>query len=478
VTTVNGERRINYTTFEAASTDDRGVYRVFGLPPGDYLVLARASGGGAAEMRRVTDDEVQWAQRATAASSGAPGTASVQVRPTAPAPGPRLGYAPVYYPGTTRTAEAGVVTLTPGQERSGRDFALAFVPLASVTGRFVDPGGQAPVSASLTLVPAEADLANLFGLMPGAASVRTAPDGSFTVDAVPPGRYTLSARANAAGDGAPAAPAPASGLIASASALFGGAPAATLWGAEAVDVNGQDLAGVVIRLRPGMAISGRVVFDGAASSPPPDATRTRILLLPATSGSSPMEMVGSLLGGGMAGVAVNADGTFATKNLLPNRYRITVAGPPIPGASGVTRVWNLKSAVLNGHDVADLPVEVRPDENVSGLVVTMTDRATELSGTILDQAGRPVTNFPVVVFATDRAYWALGSRRVQQGRPTTDGKFTFTTLPPGDYNLCLATDVDPSSLYDPAFLDQLVPGAVHVSIVEGGKTVQDVRVGR
>jgi hypothetical protein len=101
-----------------------------------------------------------------------------------------------------------------------------------------------------------------------------------------------------------------------------------------------------------------------------------------------------------------------------------------------------------------------------------------LSGAIVDQAGKPVTNFPVVVFATDRAYWALGSRRVQQGRPTTEGKFTFTALPPGDYNLCLATDVDPSSLYDPAFLEQLVPGAVHVSLTEGGKTVQDVRVGR
>jgi uncharacterized surface anchored protein len=72
---VNGARTIAATTSGSATTDDRGVYRVFGLPPGDYAVFNTVAGagrlGGTPAAHQVTDEEIQRALRGGAAGSPA-----------------------------------------------------------------------------------------------------------------------------------------------------------------------------------------------------------------------------------------------------------------------------------------------------------------------------------------------------------------------------------------------------------------------
>src|SRR4029453_9785289 len=58
VRTAGGERRAiedeNTILGPIVSTDDRGVYRIFGLPPGDYIVSVPAAGLATEQMRQVT----------------------------------------------------------------------------------------------------------------------------------------------------------------------------------------------------------------------------------------------------------------------------------------------------------------------------------------------------------------------------------------------------------------------------------------
>jgi len=236
---------------------------------------------------------------------------------------------------------------------------------------------------------------------------------------------------------------------------------------------------VTLRLQPGMTVSGRIVFEGT-STPPADLTKTRISLGNVPTSASPIEMAMSMvLGTSMA--TTSPDGTFVAKGVTPGRYRASVVGPGMllammtPGLAPAGG-WTLKSIVWNGRDVADIPFEVKPNEDVSGLVVTMTDRTTELSGSVLDQAGRVTGNFPIVVFSTDRSAWTIGSRRIQQARPANDGKFKFVGLPAGEYFVCAVTDLDPEDLYNAAFLDQLVPGAFKITLGDGEKKVQDIKL--
>jgi hypothetical protein len=190
-----------------------------------------------------------------------------------------------------------------------------------------------------------------------------------------------------------------------------------------------------------------------------------------------MQLAASMLLGASS-AAVNADGTFQIKGVMPDKYRVSVLGqgmflgPTVSSPAGFT----LKSAIWNGRDASDQPFDVKPNSEITGLVVTFTDRPTEISGTVLDEAGRAAPGFPIVVFSTDRAYWTVGSRRVQQVRPSSDGKFKLGGLPPGEYYVSAVTDLDPTDLYDPAFLERLAAMSFKISLADGEKKVQDLKL--
>jgi hypothetical protein len=50
-------------------------------------------------------------------------------------------------------------------------------------------------------------------------------------------------------------------------------------------------------------------------------------------------------------------------------------------------------------------------------------------------------------------------------------------LPSGDYLLCALTEYEPAQLNDPAFLEQLVPASVRITLADGEKRTQDLRIG-
>jgi hypothetical protein len=101
---------------------------------------------------------------------------------------------------------------------------------------------------------------------------------------------------------------------------------------------------------------------------------------------------------------------------------------------------------------------------------------TELSGTLWTGEGQAAVDYYIVAMSTDRTMWRPRSRRVLSVRPATDGRFVFADPPAGEYLLIALTDLDPIDLGDPSFLDQLAPGGVRVTIAEGQKNVQDLRI--
>ena len=116
-------------------------------------------------------------------------------------------------------------------------------------------------------------------------------------------------------------------------------------------------------------------------------------------------------------------------------------------------------------------------QNISGAVVTLTDRQTELTGVMTDDRNQPSSAYSLVAFPADARYRTAGSRRIQSTRPATDGRFTFRNLPPGDYLLAPVGDFEPGSLSDPEYLQGLEASALRVTLQPGEKQTQDVRLG-
>jgi carboxypeptidase family protein len=482
VRTGGGERRaINLDNgLGSVTTDDRGVYRIFGLAPGDYIVSVPTVAFGSQDMRAVSADELRWADKAVADSTNTVGGAP-SAAPPAPTGSATMAYSPVYFPGTTIVNEATVVTLGPAEERSGVDFGLLLVPTSTIKGRVIDPDGRPQAGVSISLKQANPNSLDLFASLFN-SSGRTNQDGTFELQGVKPGSYTLSVRATPKAADLPPPTDPAAqraAALAEVGGIFGGPT--THWADENVTVQGTDIDNVTLTLRPGMTIRGKIVYDARTKTPPTDLTKTALSLSPMANGGNadPLAVAAAFLGGGGSTAKVAADGTFTVTGIAPGRYRLnTPLGlVPVPGANFMTGGWTLKSVISGGRDIADAPLEIKAGTDITGVVATFTDAPTELSGTVFDGLGRVTPNFPIVVFSTDQSYWTPSSRHVQTARPASDGQFKVSGLPAGEYYVCAVTAVDRTEVYDPAFLEQLVGVSFKITIADGQKLKQDLRLG-
>jgi hypothetical protein len=440
-------------SFIRTSTDDRGVYRIFGLPPGEYVVSARppmpgdrplGAPTGGSEVRPTTAAELQWAERQIA---GATGPAAQAASP--PAPAAPVTDATVYHPNVVDAAAASVVSIAAGQERAGIDIRVRHVTTARIEGTVTAPDGQTPTGVQIMLIPKndgavnDIDIARAqslinVGLMASPGSARINPDGTFAMQGVEPGGYWLTARTTAR-------PAP----------VAGAAAPPLLWASVDLDVDGRDIRGLAVALAPAVTIAGRVVFAGAPAAPP--GSRVTFLL-------SPMHP---------ASVAVNtimtpdADGAFVVNGVVPGRYRL----------NATSGAWSLQSAAIGARDVTDGMFDVPPGGDITNVAITLTNAPASLGGTLFDAANRPSSDLSVILFATNRAVWFSGSRRLRQPvRPDSNGRFAFTAIPAGDYYLAALTDFEQYDWFNPAFLEQVAAMAIKVTIAEGEKKVQDLKV--
>ena len=200
-----------------AFTDDVGQYRILGLAPGSYFVLA--------DMRET------W----TVAENGVEQT---------------LGYAPTYFPGTTIVGDARRVAVGVGQEAGNTDLALVPGRAASVSGVALDSQGRPMAGRTVGLV--QEYRGPNFGMIGMIGQSTVAADGSFKISNVPPGDYKVRAQSSSDVGGATvpeAATAP-------------------------VSLNGVDVDNVTLRTSAGWSVTGRITTEnGEAPSIPRDRIR-------------------------------------------------------------------------------------------------------------------------------------------------------------------------------------------------------------
>ena len=125
---------------------------------------------------------------------------------------------------------------------------------------------------------------------------------------------------------------------------------------------------------------------------------------------------------------------------MPGLYRLVATWPAAPASDGAT--WMPESAIAGNQDIVDVPLDVRAGSDVANVVVTFTDRPTQLEGRLQDASGRPAADYFIIVFPTDERAWLERARRIVQTRPGNDGDYTVRGLPPGDYYVAALTDIN------------------------------------
>jgi hypothetical protein len=466
---VNG--RQSWQPAGRARSDDRGMYRLGSLQAGDFVVCACSRDPIPFDGTLLTtlgSEPLQLMNVAARALSV--GSDAVSLDNTL------RTYAPAFYPNSATLARAAKVTIAPGDDKTGVDITLQLVRATRVSGIVV--GAQGPVqAATMRLVP-EADAeagASLFFLSP----MLVQPDGRFDFTSVPPGQYRLvivhrpdvplngPSGAAMAFAGSRGITQPAPGAVMSA-----GGPAATtppLWASEPIAVGENGVTGVAVMLNRALAVSGRVQWIGGAPQPPAQMLNRASIILQPLSQADPLASMG-----GTAVGRFSPDATFQVPGALPGKYIITAN--VLPGFP------TLKSIMIGGQDLTDLPLEVG-EKDLSDVVITYVD--TPMASLGVTVSGAPATaaadQDSILVFPADRRYWtepAAARRRFRQiGVPPKSAATAPTTpeLPAGDYFAVYASVLDAIDWMEPTKLETLSRRAQRVTVGDTGKASVEVR---
>jgi hypothetical protein len=112
---------------------------------------------------------------------------------------------------------------------------------------------------------------------------------------------------------------------------------------------------------------------------------------------------------------------------------------------------------------------------LSNARVMLTDRITQVSGTVTKSDGAPATDFTFVIFPEDDTKWTPLSRFVRSARPDQQGLVKIIGLPPNDRYLAVAVNyLEKSGASNPTFLEAIKGRASRFRLDEGAAATVDL----
>jgi len=253
------------------------------------------------------------------------------------------------------------------------------------------------------------------------------------------------------------------GAVVGGSFIGGGGGAqygATMYAEQQVSVGETDVNGVALTFRPGAEVSGQVAFEGVTTPPTPQ----RLALL--TVSLSQLDGRG---GDTPPLLRIGEDGRFRTNGFPPGRYRLNVASPGAP--------WAVTAISAGGVDLLRRGLELGTS-HVTDVLVTISDRVAELSGTLQGDAAR-VNDAQVTAIPVDYQSWISGGFNPVLQATTYAGKtgtYQLRLPVPGDYFvIALETPVTIES--DAALLASIARAGTRVTIGAGDKKTLALSLG-
>ena len=369
-------------------TDDRGVYRMYGLSPGTYIVAA----GGVSRL--------YGGLGSTGFDQDVPTYAPSSTRDTAMELVIRSGEeatADIQYRGEPGHAISGSVSGIP-QPTSPATFASATINISDVKTKTI--------------------------VMSTVASMLN--DYAFAVYGLPDGEYELVAQS------------------------FSQSRESRGSDAKRIKVQGADVSGVNLNVAPLPAINGRVVLDSTFAADcvrrHETALQETIILArrekqsaKSTDTKATVTTQVPMMFAEQVGDAVpDAKGEFSLRNLHAGTYRLNIT-PPTPA-------WYLKSVTLAANPRA-VDARVVSDgislysQTVSGLTVILSEGAASVRGTIVTDEGKSVRDRLLIYLVPAEKDSAANLLRYFETRSEPDGKFDLHNIPPGEY-LMTARSID------------------------------------
>lgn len=334
-------------------TDDRGVYRVFGLPAGKYKV-----------------------------SVGLPTTEGRFSFQTS-----RSFIPQTFHPDTTNEAEAKIIVVEEDREVADVDIKAAEPKKAyEISGRVVEADTGRPVAGADLSLGSYDKTGRITGSMSG--GWRTDAGGEFQILGARPGKHTV---------------------------FMEDREGKNEWYTDPtqVEVIDGDVAGIEVRAKRGVTISGTVVIEGT-NDPAVLAKRSQLML-----GASYQTNFS-----GYRSAKVSSDGTFQLSGLPPGKIRFN-------SYSNLPKLALVRME-QNGAPVKDLMIETQPGQQVTVVRAVYGYSDGTIRGQVKIIGGElpEGVRFTVSVRRTDGATSNMAGAQIDER-----GQFLVRDLPPGEYEV-------------------------------------------
>ena len=404
-------------------TDDRGEYRLFWVPPGEYLIGVTPNPPAPANL--------------AAAPPGGP---------------PRI--VRTLFPSTTDAAQANKVAVKSGDEARGIDISARLEvvnpPASPVTATGVAATGGVKISGQITnaLMPtigtgvlvlgSEADTTPPRQVASVALNAATVP---FEIPGIPPGNYELLIR------------------MPDARGSRGTGGAVQAWGRTTIEVRDRDIDGVQMTIHPSVDVPGILKIDGKAA---PAGGNLKIGLAPL----GPAGRIANYRGIVDRTQAPDQDGKFAIPGAAEANYDVFVQGAPATSYIADIRQGDA-SILASGIGVREaVPATIE--------VLLATDGGiVEGLASISTSDRRPASGATVVLVPEDRQLLRL-AKTVTAG---ADGRYSILGVRPGEYKVFAGPPgpLPPGGL-TPELLSKLGAKGINVTVKAAATTRTDVAV--
>jgi hypothetical protein len=403
----NGHRVLNQVGM-AVMTDDRGEYRLFWFPPGEYYI--RTGGARAAPI---------------AAGGGSNFPVST------------------YYPGTTDPKSARTVTIREGGGLAGIDIGLQPATGVTVSGTIVNtipgglirPNGQVNRAvSSVYLVPRNSVFFEIPPLIPniggGARGARGGAandsESAFEIRGVPPGTYDFYPvySDGTAGRGA-------SGVLSS-----------YYTARTPIEVGGENVTGIQSVIKPGANLNVRVTVTGTApasgrgQAQPITLTSIRLQIQPKE--NIPTLAIRALT----PPPALDANGVTTLTNLVDGQYFIAGVNP-LPPQAYVSEIRQ------DSRSIYDDNIFVIGKDSETTLEVVISRGGGTIQGTVRDAKHNPVASRITLVPDPQRRQNAL---LYKNAISNAMGVFNISGVAPGAYKVFAWEQFPAGAEQDPDFM--------------------------
>jgi len=410
------------TEAKKATSDDKGEYRLFGLKPGSYMLIADTS-------------------RPNFENGDVTGIAIGTSRPAGAAKKEQKVYAPTYYQNESSPDQATPIVLKPGDETRA-DFTLVRVPAHHISGKIA--GITAPKSDDKPEELRCFVMASRQGSRFPVAFTLIGKDSSFDIGPVAPGKYTISATQQSSEH--------------------------AVSGSKDVVVNAADVTGITIALEAGSRQITGVVR--AESDTKIDYSKLLVVLVPAGDNESApesMDFIG-LFQSGSATSEVGKDGSFKL-DISPSTklYQLVLSAH----GTGLED-WFTSKVVAGGKDVLVSGFKITESEPRT-LEVVISDKGAAVEGTALDAGKKPFPNAEVIAVPSDpklRKHFEL----IQKTTADQEGRFKLRGVRPGEYIAMALESAEEQPFLEDRFLTQNSNQVQTVKAEAGGKQKIDLQV--